>query len=65
MVVKALCLLMSKGLKNFKPVFMLGTKKGRKSLEIDKENEEKERTLWQGEEREKKTLLHRWYLREA
>jgi len=30
-----------------------------KSLEIDKENEEKERTLSLGEEREKKTLLHR------
>ncbi|BAG04267.1 unknown protein [Microcystis aeruginosa NIES-843] len=56
---------MSQGLKNFKPVFMLGQKKGRKSLEIDKENEEKERTLSLVEEREKKTLLHRWYLREA
>ncbi len=65
MVVKALYLLMSLGLNNFKTVFMPGQKKGRKSLEIDKENEEKERTLSLVEEREKKTLLHRWYLREA
>ncbi len=55
MVVKALYLLMRLGLKNFKTVFMPGQKKGRKSLEIDKENEEKERTLSLGEERGKKT----------
>jgi len=54
MEVKALYSLMSQGLKNFKPAFMLGQKKGRKYWEIDKENEEKEKTLSLGEERKKR-----------
>ena len=65
MEVKALYLLMSQGLKNFKPVFMPDAQKGKKVLGDRQGKRGKRENLSLGEEREKKTLLHRWYLREA
>jgi hypothetical protein len=43
MVVKALYLLMNQDLNSFMLVFMRGLKKGKKYMEIDKENGEKEK----------------------
>lgn len=54
MEVKVQYLLMSQDLKNLQIVFMLGQKKGKRFMEIDKERGEKEKTQSQVEEKEKK-----------
>jgi hypothetical protein len=52
---KSLVLIDESGVEEFQDCLYAWSKKGRKSWEIDKENEEKERTLSLGEERGKKT----------
>jgi hypothetical protein len=53
------------GFEEFQACLYAWSKKGKKVLGDRQGKRGKEKTLSPGEEREKKTLLHRWYLREA
>lgn len=56
---------MNRGLKKENLVSIVGRRKGKKFMEINREKEEKEKVLSPEEEKRKKILLHRCYLAEV